>query len=58
LRDGRGLVAGRLERLVQEVGTVGKGDGFHGQLDIARGMGRLLNHERVAPNGSSLTLSI
>ena len=45
LRDGRGLVACRFERQVQQVGTVGEGDGFHGRSRIVRGMCRLLNHE-------------
>ncbi len=36
LRDGRGLVARRLERLVQDVGAVGEGDDGHGQPCIVR----------------------
>ena len=45
LRDGRGLVARRFERQVQQVGAVGEGDGFHGQLGIVRGIVQLLNHD-------------
>jgi hypothetical protein len=45
LCDGLGLIARRFERLVQQVGTVGEGDGFHNQPRIVRGMAKLLNHD-------------
>ena len=36
VRDGRGLIACRFERLVQAIGAVGEGMDVHGDLCIVR----------------------